>query len=137
VCVCVCVCVCVRACVCVRVCSTASYVWGVAYERPTSKGATINQKIRVLLIQTSTLRQIFECTTEEQFRQFEKKMIRESSNKGYDGYRRKRLGQLQNLAWLFFTNKYKERFYLGSPPPPHLVHHLSLPSLCPLSPFSV
>lgn len=39
-------------------------------------------------------------------------MIRESSRKGYDHYRRKRLSQLQNLAWLFFTGKYQDRLYL-------------------------
>lgn len=43
---------------------TASYVWGLAYERPPKK--TINQKIRVLLIQKSTLKEIHQCTHSNQ-----------------------------------------------------------------------
>lgn len=45
--------------------STASYVWGLAYERP--KERDINQKLRVLLIRKSALAQIHERTHSTQY----------------------------------------------------------------------
>jgi hypothetical protein len=90
--------------------STASYVWGMAYERPAEdKSRKINQKVRVLLIRKSTLAQINKCTNDEELQSFERRMVRESSNRGYDAYRKHRLGQLRDLAHLYFTNTYKDR----------------------------
>ena len=54
--------------------TTREYVWGVAYERDEKQ--QINQKLRVLLIQTESLRQIHGLKTDEQMREFEEQMIR-------------------------------------------------------------